>query len=246
MNLHTIAGSPPMRGEAHGICRICGHYGTGMLFDEWVRDTFNDRDKLKPGDIICHACQFLFSEASPVLAAKVGKEKPQRMRNYSHFVVDGDWYPLNKGQKREMRDLLLRCPSLAVVAESGQKHLLFRAKPGWLQFEEQSAPHNPAALQRHIDAIDALYLHFNKVEIASGRYSPHRIKACGVDVFTELEGCAAQLRGGLYFDVALFLAQQEDNNGQTTGERTTARHRKPTTRPDVERIEPGIQSELSL
>jgi hypothetical protein len=233
-----------MTGDATGTCRICGQDGTGMPFGEWVRDTFTDHDKLRPGEIICHACQFLFAEASELLAQRVGKDKPQRMRNYSHLVVNDTWHPLSKGQKREMRGLLLQSPSLAVIAESGQKHLLFRAQPGWLQFEEQSVPLNTSALQHHLDVVDALYRHFNKAEIASGRYLPHRIKVCGVELFADLEERAAPLRGGLYFEVALFLAQQEEDNGQAAGETTSADNRGEPARPDVAGTEPGVQIEL--
>jgi hypothetical protein len=235
-----------MLGDATGTCRICGQDGTGMPFGEWVRDTFTDHDKLRPGEIICHACQFLFAEASELLAAKVGKDKPQRMRNYSHIVVNDTWHPLNKGRKRKMRDLLLRSPSLAVIAESGQKHLLFRAQPGWLQFEEQSIVLRADVLANHMNVVDALYQHFNKAEIASGSYLPHRIKACGVELFTDLEEQAAPLRGGLYFDVALFLAQQqqENDNGQTAGEETPTDNRGAPARPNVAGTEPGVQIEL--
>lgn len=245
-NPYLLAGSPPMPGDAEGTCRVCGNDGIGLSFASWVRDTFTDWDKLKPGRIICHGCQFMFAEASELLAVKVGKDKPQRMRNYSHLIVDNTWHALSKGQKREMRDLLFRSPSLAVIAESGQKHLLFRAQPGWLQFEEQAAPLDTSTLQYHMDVVDALYLHFSKAEIASGRYAPRRIKACGANTFEALEGQAAPLRGGLYFDVALFLAQQEDNDGQTTGTPVEAADSGKPAHSDVAGIEWGIQIELPL
>lgn len=244
MTIHALAGSPRMPGDTSGTCRICGRDGSGLPFGEWVRPTFNDHDKLQPGTIICHPCQFLFAEASELLAQRVGKDKPQRMRNYSHLVVDDTWHPLSKGQKGLMRTLLLQSPSLAVIAESGQKHLLFRAQAGWLQFEEQSEPLDVSSLQYHMDVVDALYRRFNKAEIASGRYLPHRIKACGAELFADLEERAAPLRGGLYFDVALFLAQQEDTDGQTAGEGTPTGNSGESTRSDVEGSEHGTQVNL--
>lgn len=211
--LYIAAGSPVYPANAPGMCRVCGTEASGVRFSAWVRDTFTDHDKLKPGEIICQACQFSFAEASELLAQRVGKENPQRMRNYSHFVVAGAWHPLNKGQKREMRDLLLQSPSLAVIAESGQKHLLFRAKPGWLQFEEQSILPDVERWKAAQEIVDALYLGFTKSEIETGRYGQHRIRQFGVARWHVLEQQIRPLRGSLLFQLAIFLAQKEEDYG---------------------------------
>lgn len=128
--IYRAAGAPTMEGDTSGACRLCGVLGVGTSFDSWVKDTFTDWDKLLPGLIICHACQFCTGEATPGLAGKMGKDKPQKMRNYSHFVLDGIWCPLSKGNKAEMRRLLFAGAEVAVIAESGQKHLLPWAKVG--------------------------------------------------------------------------------------------------------------------
>lgn len=111
-------------------CRFCGGNGEGIQFQDWVKPTFTDRDKLLPGEIVCNACLFWFEEASQELANITGKDKPQRMRNYSHFVVNGEWIPLSKGDKARMVELLTSepFPELAAIADSGQKHIVFRAR----------------------------------------------------------------------------------------------------------------------
>jgi hypothetical protein len=91
--IYEAAGAPPYESTASGRCRVCGRCATGVLFTSWVRDTFNDHDKLMRGEILCQACQFSFDESSALLAKRAGKEKPQRMRNYSHFVINGEWIP---------------------------------------------------------------------------------------------------------------------------------------------------------
>lgn len=111
------------------ICRFCGKPGKGEDFQKWVKPTFTNHDKLLPGEIVCNDCLFWFEESSQELADRTDKDKPQRMRNYSHFIVGGEWHPLSKGDKAGMIELLTSVPfpELAAIAESGQKHIVFRA-----------------------------------------------------------------------------------------------------------------------
>jgi hypothetical protein len=202
--------------------------GNGLSFDGWVKDTFTDHDKLKPGEIICSDCGFWFEEQSQELAVITGKDKPQKMRNYSHFVIAGKWTPLSKGDKVKMIDLLLgeSFPELAVIAESGQKHIVFRAtrnpvgsKAGWVQFEEQRLWIIPAELKTLIDTVEAGLLVFSKGEIESGQYLPYRIVQFGFDKWQSLESVIKPLRGSLFFKLALFLSQRKEiKDGENEGD----------------------------
>jgi len=146
---------------------------------------------------------------------------PQRMRNYSHFIVNGEWIPLSKGDKAQMKELLLGepFPELAAIAESGQKHIVFRAtrnppgaKAGWVQFEEQSLFLEPEKLAVLLSEIEELYTTFSKAEIESGDYASYRILKFGFDEWMALEAEIKSLRGGLLFALAIFLAQKGDEN----------------------------------
>lgn len=209
--LWNAAGQPVGEGNESGLCRICGEKGNGLLFLSWVRDTFTDWDKLVPGDIICHPCQFAFAETSEVLAARVSKDRPQRMRNYSHFVVDGEWIPLSKADKAKMVEILRNGFEVAVIADSGQKHIIFRAAPGVVQFEEQQVRDISAVLAL-LDPIQALYVGFGKSEIETGRYGQQRILKFGMTEWNRLERQIAPFRGSVAFSLALFLAQKGDSN----------------------------------
>ena len=214
--LHSAAGQPPMSGNAAGSCRTCGAEGIGLPFDSWVRDTFMDFDKLSPGSIICYACQFCFEEASEPLRQKVDKDKPQKMRNYSHFVLNGEWIPLSKGDKRRMREILLAGPQLAVIAESGQKHIIFRAQPGFWQFEEQRMTPCPELLTELLDPIERLYnAGARKAEIETGRYSQKTLMKI-LNLWREHEPFLKEYRGGLPLKLAIFLAQKEEDNDART------------------------------
>lgn len=207
--LWDAAGRPPGSGDLHGGCRICGQDNPGLSFDDWVRPTFTDWDKVLPGGVICHACQFSFVEASELLAARVEKEKPQRMRNYSHFVVDDEWIPLSKAHKARMVEILRSGFEVAVIADSGQKHIIFRAAPGVVQFEEQQV-RDVGAVLALLDPVQALYAGFSKIEIETGQYQQHRIVKFGLLEWNRLEQSIRSWRGSLPFALAVFLAQKQE------------------------------------
>jgi hypothetical protein len=204
----------------HGQCKFCGFISDGISFEKWVKPTFTDFDKLQAGEIVCNACLFFFDEASAELAERMGKEKPQRMRNYSHFIVNGEWTPLSKGNKAQMRELLLGdvFPELAAIADSGQKHIVFRAtrnpagsKAGWVQLEEQKLYLVPDELCGLLVPIEGLYTEFSKGEIESGDYAGYRILKFGLERWLELESQIKSQRGKPIFSLALFLAQRSDD-----------------------------------
>ena len=209
-------------------CRFCGKNGEGESFDKWVKPTFTDHDKLLPGKIVCNDCLFWFDEASAELAIKVGKDKPQKMRNYSHFIVDGEWQPLSKGNKAAMKNLLLSepFPELAAISDTGQKHIVFRAKrnqlgskAGWVQFEEKDLWIEPRELRELLEIIQPALSVFGKGEIESGNYLPYRIVEFGLDEWQKLEAKIKLVRGSLFFNLVVFLAQKQefDNARDSSG-----------------------------
>lgn len=207
-----------MQGERRGECRTCGEHGVGMTFREWVRDTFTDHDKLKPGDIICNACQFCFTDQNDALAAQLGKPGTQRTRNYSHFVVGGLWVPLSKGDKTRMREMLYSSPDVAIIATSGQKHIIFRAQPGWWQIEEARSRPFPDQLRKLLVEVEALYHGgISKTEIESGRYNHKRIMDFGLDGWRHHESAIKPARGSLLLQLAVFLAQRPDEDEENDG-----------------------------
>lgn len=209
--IYMSAGSPPLDSPVTGICRACGEERIGQKFSAWVKPTFTDHDKLQRGDIVCAACLFCFDDQRTDLAVRVGKDKPQRMRNYSHFVQCGNWIPLSKGDKTRMREILLSHPNVAVIALSGQKHLAFRCLPGWWQIEDATVQPFPRELDAILTPVEQLYnAAISKTEIETGRYIQRRILDCGVPFWSERERFIAPLRGSIKLQLALFLAQRKD------------------------------------
>lgn len=145
---------------------------------------------------------------------------PQRMRTYSHFVVNETWLPLTKAQKPKMREILFNPPKehwLAIISDSGQKHLIFRgkicygARSAVVQFEEQRIAYDIAALHGLYNILQALYdLGFYKDEIATGSYSRIRLAKIDLDAWRALEQKVKLQRGSALFNLALFLVQKQE------------------------------------
>jgi hypothetical protein len=182
--------------------------------------TFMDYDKAAcpSGTHLCEACCFAMEERSTTLQARLGSDKPGCMRNYSHIVLRGAWLPLSKAQKRETYEALLQSPELAVIAVSGQKHLLIRAQPGRWQVEEVAVAPNPGVLAEMIATIQLLYDGgFNKGEIGTGRYLPWRIMRYGVAEWEQVEETIKLWRGSALFELAVYLLQKGKEDGDKAG-----------------------------
>lgn len=151
---------PPKRGArfgSHPRCWLCGGAtdGGGWPRAVAIADTFTNHNvaACPPSDTICQACVATSSGETwraycarrPDLGLK--SVHPLSWRSYSHAIgpgVDGTAaHPARSG----WRPFLLDPPPppfLFVVAESGQKHLLFRSRVAWdreqfpVQVEEET------------------------------------------------------------------------------------------------------------
>lgn len=197
----------PVYGDIAGICRITGENSKGLLFNKWVKDTFTDLGYLKPGNIISNEALFCFDEASAVLQEKTGKDKLQRFRNYSHFVLNGEWFIKDKGQKEDMMNILLQCPEICVISESGQRHLVFKHQPGNWQYEDISIQPDIALFSFLQSRIHQMSGTFSNDEIKSGGYLQYRIIKFGFTAWKKIEDEIKPYRGAALFDLALFFSK---------------------------------------
>lgn len=205
--VYHAANCTTIYGEIEGTCRITGkHNKKGVLFSKWVRDTFTDHAYLYAGTIISNEALFCFEESSTLIQSMRGKDKPQRFRTYSHFVHDGKWYCFGKDQKAEMLPLLFSDKTtVAVIADSGQKHLVFKYKFGTWKFEEENIiiDRNKLAII-HSTMYDMGQV-FSVDEVAANNYQQHRIMQYGLEKWLQDESVLAQHRGSALFNLALFF-----------------------------------------
>jgi hypothetical protein len=216
--LHAAAGYPAIDGcvAYEGPCWLCGAMMVrGRLAK--MPATFMDYDKAAcpSATHICEACCFAMEERSVTLQERLDRDKPGCMRNYSHIVLRGEWLPLSKAQKRETYEALSQGPELAIIAVSGQKHLLIRAQPGRWQMEETAIIPEPDYLARMMATIQPLYDGgFNKAEIEMGHYLPRRIMRYGIEAWQAAESRIASWRGMALFELAVYLLQKGEDNGR--------------------------------
>lgn len=215
--VYVAAGSPAYPGETPGICRWCGTESIGLDWPTWEKDTFTDHDKIQPGTIICHACQHATDDRSGPLTALTGRDKPQRMRNYSHIVTaSGIWRPRMKNEKRALcADLLHETdpPIVTVISLAGQKHLLPRARVGWWQIEEAAVRPQPAALRALLAPVTALYtLGASKAAIESGDYDAGVLRTIPLAQWWPHEQAVRPARGSQVFALAVWLTQKDETD----------------------------------
>jgi len=240
--IYAAAGAPVYPGMMAGICRLCGANAIGAPWQSWVKDTFTGHDQLWPGALVCHACLFCADDHNAVLTARTGRDKPQRMRNYSHIITPaGRWLPLMKHQKRALISALLDAddpPLVAVVSLAGQKHLVMRARVGWWQVEESSMRPDPVRIGSLLPPIEALYdAGATKGMIASGDYSLAFLRT-GLDIWRNAEPMLRSARGSAAFALAVWLSQKaelHDGDARSSDELAPA---------DLGRHQSGVQEQV--
>lgn len=169
--LYMAAGRPPVDAEPVAIaeCWLCGAPGeVSVPLAAFLRSSTDlmGYASAPESDRVCTACIYCFAERCAELTRMTGRERPQKMRTYSHFVVGGRWQAFTKSDKARMLGLLIRgpFPELAVISDSQQRHLIFKARCnvdggdcGIVQFEDTSV-----FLQRDqfiplLEAVERLY-----------------------------------------------------------------------------------------
>lgn len=211
-------------------CYLCG----GPAFDPrplsiLPKATFTDYNVAR-GDVtagICAACAWWMQEKNTDLQTLLGRDKPQKARNYSLFLTSGPEdhkcaLALSKAQKREMATLLLDdagVPEVAIVAVSGQKHLVFKARvnppgqqAGWVMFEEQHLWLDQRQFAVLFNAVQALYrARYSKEAIETGRYTfyPDSDRA----TWREYDPVVRTRRGSVDLSLAVYLVQLEAPDG---------------------------------
>jgi len=215
--IYASAGAPAQSGTDAGGCRLCGASGVGVAWADWVKETFTDHDRVWPGAIVCQACLFCTDDHSTVLQQRTRRDKPQRMRNYSHVVtMSGRWLPLMKNEKRTLTAALLDTadpPIVAVISLAGQKHLVTRARVGWWQIEEQTVRPDPEGLAQLLPPIVALYsAGATKGMIESGQYSAGVLRQLDLAAWQAAERVLRPSRGSWLFALGVWLAQKEETD----------------------------------
>lgn len=199
---------PPLESVPDSTCWLCGgeiDNGRGMPTKKAIKPTFTDHPYARGhgSSSVCAGCAFCLST--------------RELRNYSILATGGG--ALLHPSRAEWNDILCNPPEppfVMCLAVSGQKHLSFKAPVNLdrdhyaLLLEEREIFASPDRVKQVISTVEALYSYFTKDEIATGRYSQHRIRECGIARWERLESGVAEWRGRPLFDLALFVAQKKE------------------------------------
>ncbi len=214
--IYNIGANGKIYGTEKGVCRITGKESTGVNFDKWVKDTFNDHAYLYPGSIISNEAMFCFDEASEIVQRKTGRDKPQRFRTYSHIVKDGEWYCLTKADKRKILQLIIEGAEIVCLTDTGQKHILFKHQPGMWQLDELHIKPDIDMLKfLHFHMCELMAYQFSQAEIISGNYSSGRIVKAGLQNWQHHENEIKKHRGSGIFDFTSFMLYTDEKKQAT-------------------------------
>lgn len=223
--IYNIGSNGLKYGSDKGICRITGKESEGIKFDKWVRDTFTDLASLKPGTIISNEAIFCFDESSEIIQDKTGKEKLQRFRTYSHIVYKGEWYCLTKANKESIFNMIIDNAELVCLTDSGQKHVLFKHKPGMWQLDEMFIiPDIELLKSLHCNMCELMKLGFSQTEILTGTYIQQRIIKAGMIYWMKHEKEIRQFRGSQIMEFAgwmLFIDEESKQKIQDSYKKQT-------------------------
>lgn len=201
-------------GDTAGICRITGNHSKGVSFDSWVKPTFTDHAWLKPGCIISNSALFTMDDQNYEVSVRVGKDKPQRFRNYSHIISNGEWYPVTKGDKEKICELIVSGAELVSLNESGQRHVFFKHRIGMWQLDEMFIMPDISRFARIQQCFARLIgLGFTQTEIVSGQYLQHRILKAGVSDWRDAEQIISPDRGSGFFTFCAYLIHKNEEDG---------------------------------
>ncbi|WP_078124029.1 hypothetical protein [Leptospira alexanderi] len=167
--------------EIH-LCYYCGaSCNDAYTKKDYVKDTFSNRDIIfHPGsDFVCHGCIASFSESTDIELIDGEERSSQRIRQYSWILTTKNKICVTKKHLKEIRNMVLNPPDppfAIILAESGQKHLIFRSKVAYsknyfpVSLEDEIIFVNPTELKNRLDLIKKLIVVTGKPALAD-KYS---------------------------------------------------------------------------
>jgi hypothetical protein len=212
---HRVLGAPafpPPRGVGRDAeCWLCGGptWGVGWPRADALPETFTNHNRAAcpSSATVCQPCVFFghkasweaYTAAHPEMGLKTGHAMSWRC--YSHAFSGAGHECPTRGRWRALLLDPPAAPFLFVVAESGQKHILFRARVAHdrdvfpVQVEEDLVVVERERFAACLAALEALSaLGFSKDSIVSGRYHAGQLLKVGLAAWRAAEDAFAPWR----------------------------------------------------
>jgi hypothetical protein len=207
---------PKQTGSLLGICRITGKESYGILFNDWVKDTFTNFDQLYEGTIISNEALFTFDESSDIIKEKTNRDKPQRFRTYSHIITkNNEWLCLTKADKKKIAELIYSDNiNIMCLTDTGQKHIYFKHREGFWQLDDLFVfPNIEEFIKLHSTMNELVSLGFGQEQIRTGKYHHNQILKIGISNWQNLENKISKMRGDPLFDLCAWLMYKDEVEG---------------------------------
>lgn len=125
-----------------------------------LKATFTTRDTVAAGDRVCGGCLAAMDESAAITLPDGLSRTGQKVRCYSWVITSTNRIAATKAHREFLRDACLSPPPppfVLCLSESGQKHLLYRARVCWSReiitatLETETVTYSPAALAARLD-----------------------------------------------------------------------------------------------
>lgn len=173
-------------------CFFCGDFcGDKYTTKTYVKKTFMNRDicAFPFSKFVCVSCVSCFSENTLIRLCDGEIREKQRIRTYSWVIEEKNKTAYTKKHIKELREKILNPPEppfVIILADSGQKHLIFRAKVNlekdnfYVSLEEDIIKVNIEKLKYYLNACIPLIAACGKILIKQFEYN-----LCSISILIE-------------------------------------------------------------
>ena len=162
--------------KGNELCFYCGEIcNTDYHIKQYVKSTFTGRATVRnpKSEYICAGCQLAFQEKI-IIEIDNQKRENQKMRGYSWVITEKYSNPHTKAHISILREICINppLPPFAIIlAESGQKHLIYRGIVNYdyqevtISLEEEHITYKPNNLKERINVIKPSVAAIGKIAI---------------------------------------------------------------------------------
>ncbi len=136
-----------------------------MPASKHVKESFTSRDTVAGGEFVCLGCVASQNETADITLLDGEQRRWQKVRGYSWIISPAGAFAGTKSHRQSIMQMCLdppQPPFVISLSDSGQKHLLYRAKVNWsrdaytITLEGEAVYCSPPQLRERIELCKKL------------------------------------------------------------------------------------------